>query len=133
MIGGTIKREAANASLRAAVTDQILTPEQLFVWAKENINGVTVYYFTEEDIINHEGKYDLKVCCNGVQAVPGTRSYHCFIPDGDSLTMKRILSDTINDVHKFNDPTLLRNYIVKEGNSYAGQFGGKFLRTYFYP
>ena len=23
--------------------------------------------------------------------------------------------------------------IVKEGNSYAGQFGGKFLRTYFYP
>ena len=23
--------------------------------------------------------------------------------------------------------------IVKEGNSYAGQFGGKFLRPYFYP
>ena len=23
--------------------------------------------------------------------------------------------------------------IVKEGNSYAGQYGGKFLRTYFYP
>ena len=43
-IGGTIKREAANASLRAAVTNQILTPEQLFLWAKENINGVIMYY-----------------------------------------------------------------------------------------
>ena len=57
--GGTIKREAANASLRAAVTYQILTPEQLFLWAKENINGVTMYYVTDEDIISHERKYDL--------------------------------------------------------------------------
>ena len=30
-IGETIKREAANASLRAAVTNQILTPEQIFL------------------------------------------------------------------------------------------------------
>ena len=68
-IGGTIKREAANASLRAAVTNQILTPEQLFLWAKENINGVTMYYVTEEDIVSHEGKYNLKVCYSGVQTV----------------------------------------------------------------
>ena len=68
-IGGTIKREAANASLRAAVTNQILTPEQLFLWAKGNINGVTMYYATEKDIISHEGKYDLKVHYNGVQTV----------------------------------------------------------------
>ena len=68
-IGGTIKREAANASLRAAVTNQILTSEQFFLWAKENIN-VTMYYVTEEDIINsHKRKYDLKVCYHGVQTV----------------------------------------------------------------
>ena len=63
-----------------------------------------MYYVTEEDIISHKRKYDLKVCYNGVQTVPGTCSYHCFIPDGDSLIMKRISSDTINDVHKFNAP-----------------------------
>ena len=62
-----------------------------------------MYYVTEEDN-SHERKYDLKVYYNGVQTVPGTRSYHCFIPDGDSLIMKRISSDTINDVHKFNAP-----------------------------
>ena len=88
-IDGTIKGEAANASLRAAVTNPILIPEQLFLWAKENANGVTLYYFTEEDIISHERKYDLKVCYNGLQTVPGTRSYHCFIPDGHSHIIKR--------------------------------------------
>ena len=36
--------------------------------------------------------------------LPGTRSYRCFLPDRDSLIMKRISSDTINDVHKFNAP-----------------------------
>ena len=66
-----------------------------------------MYYVTEEDIISPKRNYDLKVCYSGVQIVPGTRSYHCFIPDGDSLIMKRISSDTINDVHKFNDPKLL--------------------------
>ena len=49
---GLLKGEAANASLRAAVTDQILTPEQLFLSAKQNINGVTMYYITKEDIIS---------------------------------------------------------------------------------
>ena len=66
---------------RAIVTTQVLTPEQLFLWAKENINGVTMYYVTEEeDIISHKRKYDIKVCYNGVQTVPGTCNYHCFIP-----------------------------------------------------
>ena len=31
--------------------NQILRPEQLFLWAKENINGMTMYYVTEEEII----------------------------------------------------------------------------------
>ena len=44
-IGGTIKRVLANASLRAAITNQILTPEQLFFSAKENINGVAMYCY----------------------------------------------------------------------------------------
>ena len=81
----------------------------LFVRAKEKANGVAMFYVTEEDVIVHTRKYDLKVCYNGVQAVPGTHSYRCFIPDGDFFIIKRISSDTINDVHKFIDPKLLRN------------------------
>ena len=43
-----------------------------------------MYYVTEEDIISHKRKYDLKIHDNGVQTVLGTHSFHCFIPDGDS-------------------------------------------------
>ena len=100
----TVKREATNATARAAVTNQILTPEQLFLWTKENKNGATMYYVTKGDIISHKRKYDLNVRYNGVQTVPGTRSYHCFIPDGYSPIMKIISNDTINYVNKFNDP-----------------------------
>ena len=124
-IGGTIKREAANASLRAAVTNQILTPEKLFLWAKENINGVTIYYVTEQDITGQERKYDLKVRYNGVQTVPGTCSYHCFIPDVDSLIMKRMSSNTINDVHKFNDCKLLGNPTIYQPGKYTACYYDK--------
>ena len=47
-VGGAIKREAAKASLRAATSDQILTPEELYNWAKGNIAGVTILYVTIE-------------------------------------------------------------------------------------
>ena len=77
-----------------------------------------LYYVADEDTISHERKYDLKVHSNGVQTVPGTCSYHSFIPDGDSLTMNRISSDTINDVHKFNDPKLLRNPTIYQPGKY---------------
>ena len=59
VIGRTIQTEPANASLRAAVTNQILTLEQLFLRANENINGVAMYYVNKEDIISHKRKYDL--------------------------------------------------------------------------
>ena len=75
--------------------------------------------------ISHERKYDLKVCYNGVQMVSGTLSYHCFIPDGDSLIMKRISNDTINDAHKFNDPKLPKNPATYQPGNYIVCYYGK--------
>ena len=50
--------------------------------------------------------------------LPGTFSYHCFIADGDSLIMKTISSDTINDVHEFNDPKRLPNFTIYQPGKY---------------
>ena len=80
---------------------------------------------TEEDIIIHTRKYDIKVCYNGVQTVHGTHSYCCFIPDGDSLIIKRISSDTINDVHKFNDSKPLRNPTTYQPGKYIACYCDK--------
>ena len=125
VIGRTIKTEPANASLRAAVTNQILTLEQLFLRANENINGVTMYYVNKEDIISHKRKYDLEFHYNGVQTVPGKCSYRCFIPDGGSVLMKRVSSNTINDIHKFNDPKFLQNPTIYQPGKYIACYYDK--------
>lgn len=100
-IGRTIKREAASASLTVTLDNQILTPTELFTWANDNISGVKMFFISEEDIINHKETFQLNERYNGVKTVPGTRSYHCFIPDVDVLMMKRISADTVFDSHKF--------------------------------
>ena len=43
-VGGTIKRLAARASLQRPVTNQILTSKQLFDFANDEIDGITVYF-----------------------------------------------------------------------------------------
>ena len=58
--GGTIKREAANASLRATIDNQIITPEDLYCWAQNNIKGVTLFYVPSTEIIEHERKFALE-------------------------------------------------------------------------
>ena len=70
-------------------------------------NGVT-----EDGIISHEKRYELKIRYNEVQTIPGTRNYHCFILDGDSLIIKRISNNTMNDFCKSRDPKLLRNKLT---------------------
>ena len=60
-----------------------------------------------------------------MQTVAGTHSYNCFIPDGDSLIMKGISNDTINDVHKFNDPKLLQNLTTYQLGKYIACYYDK--------
>ena len=84
-----------------------------------------MYYVTEEDIVGHERMYDLKDRYNGVQTVPGTCSYHCFIPERDSLIMKTIPSDTTNTVHKFEDTKLLQNPTIYQPGKYIACYYDK--------
>ena len=84
-IGGTIKLEEAKASLRATTTNHILPPYELFAWAKDNMKGVIMFYVTSDDITNHERRFDLQKCHERLRTIPGTRSYHNFIPDGAKL------------------------------------------------
>ena len=89
----------ANASLRATTTNQILSPYDLFAWAKVNITGVIMFYVTSDDITNHEKRFDLQKRYEGLRTIAGTRSYHSFIPDGANLLLKRISSDIVHDTH----------------------------------
>ena len=48
-VGGSIKRSAAQASLQRPYNDQIMTPWQLFDYAKTNITVVHFHYSTKEE------------------------------------------------------------------------------------
>ena len=52
-MGGTINREAATASLRATIDCQIITPEVLYCWVKNDIKGGTSFYVPSFGIIEH--------------------------------------------------------------------------------
>ena len=116
--GGTIKREAANASLRATIDNQIITPEDLYCWAQNNIKGVTLFYVSPTEIIKHERKFALESGYSSVSTVDDTRSYHCFIPQSNGcLIMKRISTDCHNDKHEFFNLDLQNNYSQYKTNS----------------
>ena len=119
-IGGTIKREAANASLRAAVDNQILTPIELYNWAEKNIHGIKMFYVSSNDINTHVDQFQLEERYLTAKTVPGTRSNHCFIPTDSVLIMKRI-SDEIYDEHKFE------NNVKSTTLNYAEMIPGKYV------
>ena len=101
-IGGIIKREAANASLRAATSNQILSPYDLYSWAENNIKGVKMLFISSNDIESHTNNFDLVERYNTFKTIPGTRSYHCFIPYGNMLKLKKVSEDKSFDLHKFD-------------------------------
>ena len=49
-IGGTVKREASNASLRATTSGHILTPLQLFEWCSMHLTGLGFFYISKGEI-----------------------------------------------------------------------------------
>ncbi|CAF3426200.1 unnamed protein product [Rotaria socialis] len=48
-VGGTVKREAARANLQRPYNDQIITTYQLYMFANENIHGISYEYLTAND------------------------------------------------------------------------------------
>ena len=81
-VGGTVKRLAARASLQRAKEKQILTQRQLYESASEEISGITSFYVSSDNIQRNrlflENRFSLG------KTIPGTCSYHCFVPISDT-------------------------------------------------
>jgi len=91
-VGGTIKREAARASLQAVTTGHILTPKQLYDWGCQHIENVHFFYISKEQVITHEIEQTKRF--DNAKTVTGTRNHHCYIPSHDkSLIVMRISGD----------------------------------------
>jgi hypothetical protein len=95
-IGGTIKRNARRASLQAASHNQILTPPDLFTWAKTNIKNIMCVWVGKEKV--EENRQYLQDRFSGAISIPGTRDNHQFNPrNATQLEIGRI-SDQVDFV-----------------------------------
>jgi hypothetical protein len=102
-IGGTVKRLVANASLQRTSNNQILTPLAMFNYCSENIEGIKFIYITKETL--KEARNALSGRFEKTTTVPGTRSFHEFIPvDEKTVEVKYCSEDVIPcSTHHFNN------------------------------
>ena len=77
-VGGTVKRLVARASLRRPLSGQILTSEALFDYCKSNIEGITFFFLSKSTL--DDARTKMKHRYNFGSTIPGTRSYHHFVP-----------------------------------------------------
>ena len=75
-IGGTIKRLAARSSLQRTISEQILTPKQLFEYAKKEIHAITTFFIDTQSV--NRSVLDFH------------RKNHEFIPIEGNVLMNRI-------------------------------------------
>jgi len=91
-VGGTVKREAARASLQATTTGHILSPKDLYEWAQAHIKHVTFFFISKEEVASHR-KQQLERFKHS-KTVAGTRSHHSYIPgEHRKLLVKRVSGD----------------------------------------
>ena len=93
-LGGTVKRMTAQESLKRPYRAQILTSDAMFKFCVEKIKGIKFRYIKQTDLqaqrIEHSNRYD------GVVTLPGTRSFHQFIPLGGCKIGAKKCSSDIN-------------------------------------
>ena len=76
-IGGTLKRLARLASLQRHSNNHITSPEQLFNWARENVD-IKTFYVSSDSVQNNAATIERRM--EQASVVQGTRSLHCYIP-----------------------------------------------------
>ena len=117
-IGGTIKRLTTAESLKRPIKNQILTAKDMYLFCSETIPNIISKFLSKEEMKNartkHAKRYD-----NILRPIPGTRSYHQFIPlSGNKIGAKRCSNDSdFACVHVFD-----KIYIQEENiniSSYA--------------
>ena len=77
-VGGTVKRQAAKASLQRVYTDQITTPHELFTFCHTQLQGITFKFITTNEWSIEETL--LKERFSKAKTIAGTQQLHSFVP-----------------------------------------------------
>ncbi|KAK3924781.1 ARL14 effector protein [Frankliniella fusca] len=82
-VGGAFKREAASASLRAVMSNQITNVQELYDWGKLTMKKSALSFVAKEKV--EETRKELSDRFEKAIAVPKIRQQHCLIPMGEFI------------------------------------------------
>jgi hypothetical protein len=110
-IGGTVKRLTAQASLKRTVTGQILEVDKMFEFCVTNIKNIQFILVYKIEI--NEVRSSLQPRFTMGRTLPGTRSFHHFIPiDKYTISFKRMSQQT--DVQTFKLVQIPNELVVQQ-------------------
>ena len=117
-LGGTIKRKLANESLCRTIENPIITAIQAFEYCKRAMPSIEFFFIEKEHL--HPIRTKLQNRYAGASTLPGTRSYHVFIPNEVGIiSYKRTAEDQVlSGTHNFLKKSLA-NYIIPKIQDYV--------------
>ena len=91
-IGGTVKRLVSKASLQLVNKTSILNPHDMFEYCQNYIKGIKFIFISKDVLV--QTRESLVERFTKAVTIPGTRSYHEFIPiSKNSISMKYCSED----------------------------------------
>lgn len=92
-IGGTVKRLLTRESLQTGSKNVITSVERVMEFCQSRIEKISFYLLRKEHL--SVCRQNLESRFSQAKTVPGTRSFHCFLPQSETvIATKRISSDT---------------------------------------
>ena len=118
-IGGTLKRLTARASLQRPTSNQILTAMDFFNFCDQEITAVTSLFISRDEI--NKSRSLMEERYKMAKTVPGTRSFHHFVPlSASKVATKRLSEDDKYDLEYEFSNTMNVTVTELEVNQYIG-------------
>ena len=95
-IGGTVKRTATKASLQRPLDQQITTAKEMYLFCENHIKNVAFSYVSDEEMSKVRIFLDERFKL--AKSIPGTRSFHQYIPlNKSTISCKRVSNSLPGD------------------------------------
>ena len=82
-IGGIVKRATATASLQRTISNQILTPRDMFNFVKSHLPKIKTFFVSDQDV--QATRSSLEERFSSAKVIVGTQRFHRFVPGQNGI------------------------------------------------
>ena len=123
-IGGTVKRLTAKASLQWPIDEQIVTALAMLNFCRKEIRGIDFAFINSKDVV--VTRNEMKERYIHAKTVPGTRSFHQFIPQSINTIAAKHVSDDSKYAIKVSFMQETHKIKAKPGQFLVCKYDGSF-------